>query len=242
MAKFYKGKVYKKNYSYSYALGPFPSIELIQTKPEVIDRVILSEEFNQKEELISLLKEKQLTYTFEEKTLERIGNRKKVYVATLFQKYTTEISQGNHLLLDQIDNMGNLGTIIRNMCAFGYYDLVLIGETCDYFDPKVIRASMGSIFKIRMEHFDCIEDYQNKFQRSVYAFMLDKKAKRLGEMSYDVPHTLAFGNEGAGLGDDYRRFQPVMIEQSDHVDSLNLTIACGIGMYKGRTFENNICI
>ena len=228
-----KLKQYKKDYNYSYTLGPFPTFELVNNKPTIVEKVILSEEFNELDKITKLLEEKNIPYYFEPRTLERIGNKKKIYVAGVFNKYHEEIQSGNHLVLDNISDMGNLGTIIRTMVAFNIRDLALIGSSCDIFNPKVIRGSMGALFNIRFEYFENIEKYMDKFSNNYYGFMLEEKSEKLSEVEVEKPYSLIFGNEGSGLGKEYIRdnVKQVIIEQSEYVDSLNLTIAIGIGMY-----------
>lgn len=78
-------RVYSKEMGYSYTLGPYPTFEIIKKRPELVIRVILSEGFREREKMIRLLEEKGISYTFEEKTLERIGNKRK-FLRRLFLK------------------------------------------------------------------------------------------------------------------------------------------------------------
>lgn len=230
-------KIYKKDLDYSYTLGPFPTFEIIKYRPDLIIRVILSEEFNEKEKMIRLLEEKNIDYTFEEKTLERIGNRKKIFAAAVFKKDHATIEEGNHLLLEEVRDMGNLGMIMRSMAAFGFKDLVLLGNSCDLYHPKVVRGSMGSFFTIRVSHYPHLQAYKRDWEKQKqYAFLLNPESKKVDEVDFIEPFTLCFGNEGAGLTDDFltEDIQPVFISQTEEVDSLNLTLACGIGMYESR--------
>ncbi|WP_100065243.1 TrmH family RNA methyltransferase [Miniphocaeibacter massiliensis] len=231
-----KLKQYKKDFNYSYTLGPFPTFELIKHKGKVVDRVILSEDFNEIDKITNLLKQKNIPYYFEPKTLDRIGNKKKIFVAGVFNKYEENILEGNHLVLDNISDMGNLGTIVRTMVAFDIKDLALIGNSCDIFNPKVVRGSMGALFNIRFQYFNNINDYKDKFKNNLYAFMLSEKSKNISEICIKESFSLIFGNEGSGLGKDYETedINKVIIEQSENVDSLNLTIAAGIGMYNAK--------
>ncbi|MDL2310988.1 TrmH family RNA methyltransferase [Peptostreptococcaceae bacterium OttesenSCG-928-C18] len=234
-----KLKQYKKTFDYSYTLGPFPTFELIEYKPDVVEKVILSEDFTEVDKITSLLEEKNIPYYFEPKTLERLGNKKKIFVAGVFHKYDEGILAGNHLILDNISDMGNLRTIIRTMVAFNIRDLILIGSSCDIFNPKVVRASMGALFKIRFNYFSNIKEYLEKFNNNLYGFMLEDDSKNISNISIEEPFTLIFGNEGSGLGEDYKmdKITKVIIEQSKYVDSLNLTIAAGIGMYSATVIK-----
>ena len=72
-------------------------------------------------------------------------------------------------------DMGNLGTILRTLLGFGIRDLALVGNGADVWNPKVVRASMGALFRMEVESFPEFSDYLNRFGegRSLYPFMLD---------------------------------------------------------------------
>ncbi len=65
----------------------------------------------------------------------------------------------NHIVLVEPRNMGNAGTIIRTMLGFGYKNLALIEPAVDVFDPKVVRSTMGALFRINFEYFQTWEEY-----------------------------------------------------------------------------------
>ena len=92
---------------------------------------------------------------------------------------------------------------------------------------------MGSLFRLRVRVYDSFEEYRAEFpDRQLYPFMLDASVP-LREI-WEVPavYSLVFGNEGSGLPAEFSAMgQPVRIESSDKVDSLNLAIAAGIGIY-----------
>lgn len=232
-----KLKIYKKDDEYSYTFGPFPTMELVLSRPEIVKRVIMSENFTEKEKFERIFKQKNIEYSYEDKTLKRIGKRDNIYVAGVFEKKSYGLEKNkNHIVLDNIRDMGNLGTIIRTMTAFNIENLALIGNTCDIYNPKVVRGSMGAIFKINFEFYNNYEEYKKDFpENNNYAFMLDSSAKNLYEVNVKSPYTLIFGNEGSGLGEDYEKnlgINKVIIEQSEKVDSLNLSIASSIAMYE----------
>ena len=161
----------------------------------------------------------------------------------VFRKFTCALEAARpHVVLVNPGNMGNLGTIIRTACGFGYYDLAIIEPAADIFNPKTVRASMGSLFRIRHEKFADFDEYAKRFcggvpagpeGRRLYPFMLDGSCTlRNADMPGDSAFSLIFGNEATGLPHEFSGYgQPVRIEQTEFVDSLNLTIAAGIGMY-----------
>ena len=104
----------------------------------------------------------------------------------------------------------------------------------DVFDPRTVRASMGSLFRLRVRVYDDFEQYRAEFpDRPLFPFMLDASVP-LGEIREIPPvYTLVFGNEGSGLPHEFASLgQAVRIESNDKVDSLNLGIAAAIGIYR----------
>ncbi|MDY6065602.1 MAG: RNA methyltransferase [Finegoldia sp.] len=226
---------YKKDSDYSYCLGPFPSMELIEKRPDLVRLVYISEDFNEKDSLVEKLDYLNIPYDFSEKSLNRLADKNREYVIAVFKKEESYLKSGSHVILDGVDNMGNLGTIMRSMLAFGYNDLALIGSTCDHYNPKVIRASMGAFFRLRVQKFKSLADYQRVFtENKIYSFLLNDRARGLSQTNFEEPYSLAFGNEGAGLSKDFFVQRAVYIEQSSEVDSLNLPMAATIALYKTR--------
>ncbi|MDO5755859.1 MAG: TrmH family RNA methyltransferase, partial [Tissierellia bacterium] len=143
-----KLRKYKKQMAHSYTLGPFPTFEALKKRPEMIERVVYSDIFHEKEKLIALLEKFDIPYGEEPRTLERISGQKNIYVAGVVQKKSYNLEkEKNHILLENIRDMGNLGNICRSALAFNCKNIALIGHCCDYFHPKVIRASMGAFFQ-----------------------------------------------------------------------------------------------
>ena len=138
------------------------------------------------------------------------------------------------MVLHRPGDGGNVGTILRTALGLGIEDVALIRPCADVFDPKVVRASMGSLFRLRVRVYDTFGEYREAYpDRPLYPFMLDASVP-LGEIREVPPaYTLVFGNEGSGLPPEFAAMgQAVRIESSDKVDSLNLAIAAAIGIYR----------
>ena len=95
---------------------------------------------------------------------------------------------------------------------------------------------MGSMFHLRIKYYESFDMYNKEFglERNMYPFML-KGAKRLGQFTIgtDKPFSLIFGNESSGLDDSYLKVgQSVLIQHSDEIDSLNLSLAAGIAIFE----------
>lgn len=231
----HKFKKYSKKDNYTYVFGAFPTLELLESRANDIIMVFIDQKYNDKEKLTNLLIEKNIAYEISSTTIRRIANKDNIYVVAVVNKIKNNILENkNHVLLHDISDMGNLGTIIRTMLGFGIKDLALIGNVCDIYNPKVIRASMGAIFKIRFEYFDSIEEYIKKFDNNLYLFMLSNNEEdSILNKKIKYPFSIVMGNEGAGLPQYFEKFgEKTFIPQSNEIDSFNLPIATSIGLYE----------
>ena len=230
-------KPYKKEFDYSYALGAFPTVELIKKRPEQVTEVLLHSTFTDRELIMSLCREHNIPVLENDKTIARLSDKENVFVIGVFRKYEDTLAADQpHLMLVNPGNMGNAGTIFRTCLAFGIHDVAIITPGIDRFHPKAVRASMGALFSLRVQCFPDFETYRKQYgtaERKLYSFMLTGK-KQLTAENCPKPElfTLIFGNEATGLPEEYADFsESIIIPQSPEVDSLNLTIAVGIGAY-----------
>ena len=139
------------------------------------------------------------------------------------------------LLLDAIQDPGNLGTMIRTADAAGY-DLVVLGQgTVDLYNDKVIRATQGSLWHlpiIQADLEDWIPDFQAK-QGRVLATALHQEALDYRQVSQSGPLAILVGNEGQGV-------QAALIQAADQslyipmpgrAESLNVAVATGVLLF-----------
>lgn len=232
-----KYKRYSKEETYSYTFGYYPTFELIKYKQDQLISVYLKEEKQLESEtgqkLVSLLKDK-TKLQIDKNIFNKVNCTENTYCLGIFTKYETNIDKDSDLIcLQRPSDMGNLGTIIRTMDALSMHNLVLIKNHADYFDPKVIRASMGSIFKMNIVSYpnysSFIKDYSSSHK--IYPFMLQNSKPLQSVISTTHPYVLLFGNESTGLDLECSNDNNIKIEQDDSVDSLNLSIAVSIGLY-----------
>ncbi|MDF2949840.1 MAG: TrmH family methyltransferase [Sedimentibacter sp.] len=231
-------KTYKKSFDYSYTFGIFPTVELIQNKPEQVIKVLVSSSYKTESnaDIFELCSRYNIKTEINDKAINRISDKENNYVVGVFSKYECTLSyDSSHIVLVNPSNMGNMGTIIRTLTGFGLSDLAIISPGVDAFDPKVVRASMGSIFRINFKYYDNFDVYKESFSnRKFYAFMLDG-AMTLKDVKHDSSElfSLVFGNEATGLDKSFSKIGTgVFIKHTDRIDSLNLTIAAGIAMYQ----------
>ena len=130
--------------------------------------------------------------------------------------------------LDQINDPGNLGTILRTAVAFNYDAVVLSKGSVDLYNEKVIAASKGAIFLIDA-FVGNIEDYKDK---QIIVSTLDENSIPLNECKKPNDFVLVLGNESHGVSEPTIKIanQLVKIEMNDIIDSLNVAIAGAILM------------
>ena len=135
------------------------------------------------------------------------------------------------LALDNVQDPGNLGTIIRTADWFGIRNIVCTAGTADAYNPKVVQATMGSIARLNITYFDTLPDYLSTLPPStpVYGAVLD------GENIYATtltPHgVIIMGNEGNGISAPVREMltHKLLIPQNrEGAESLNVSIATAI--------------
>ena len=230
-------KKYLKEGIYSFCFGAFPTYELLKNKPTLATEIIVHEkleESNDIKKILDLARKNRIPIHKNGKLIEKLSGKGNIYIMGVFKKYEMRVDNSkSQVLLVNPSDMGNLGTIIRVMLGFGYENLSIIKPCIDIFDPKVIRASLGSIFGMNIELFDSFDDYQKVNSNAKYPFMLKAKT-RLDQVSNKAkPHTLIFGNEASGLDDSYLNVgTPLIIKHSNKIDSLNLSMSVGIALYE----------
>ena len=161
-----------------------------------------------------------------------------VNILALCNKMVPSYDYGNKLLLlDKIQDPGNLGTIIRSSKAFNVDTLVLGDETVDIYNPKVIRSTQGMMFHINIIH------------RNLKDFIFELKERNIPVYGTNVEHgedirtlndkdkekyALIMGNEGSGVSKEILELcdQYIYIKMNHEVESLNVAIATSILLYE----------
>jgi TrmH family RNA methyltransferase len=144
-----------------------------------------------------------------------------------------ESQEGNSgqisLALEHLQDPGNLGTIIRSAESLGVNEIICSNNTVDVFSPKVVQASMGSIFRVKVQYTD-LKNYLEKAsgQSHVYAAYLEGES--LYEHSFEVPAILLMGNESKGISDALMPFveKRISIPMEGAAESFNVAIATAI--------------
>ena len=138
------------------------------------------------------------------------------------------------LLLDNIQDPGNLGTIIRSSVAFNVSDIILSTGTVDVYNDKVIRSSQGMIFKVNIIKDDLIKVI-NDLKKNNY-MIIGTNVKNGVDISTLAPlkYALVVGNEGNGVRKEIQEMcdKNVCIEMNMECESLNVGVATSIILYE----------
>lgn len=138
------------------------------------------------------------------------------------------------VVLEDVGNPGNLGSILRTCEAVGASGVILLGDTADPYDPASVRGSMGSIFTQRVVRtsLESLIDWQNKTDIPMVGAS-DAATVDYREAGYAPPVLLCLGSEQHGLSETHLAAcdQVVRIPMAGRADSLNLAVAAGVLLY-----------
>lgn len=145
-----------------------------------------------------------------------------------------ELGVGNRIIiLDNVQDPGNLGTIIRSAVAFNFTDVIISKGTVDLYNPKVIRSTKGMLFNVNIIVRELDEFINGLDNYMVYGTdVVDGDNIR----DIDMPKNVAvvIGNEGRGISNDIRNLcdKFIYIDMNNMCESLNASVAASILMYE----------
>ena len=131
------------------------------------------------------------------------------------------------ICLDGIQDPGNMGTILRLADWFGIKDVVCSKNTVDCFNPKVLQATMGAIFRINV-HYEDLKDFLSNTELPIYGALLD--GENIFENNYERKGILVLGNEGSGISEEIKKYvqKAITIPRFGDAESLNVATAGAI--------------
>lgn len=185
-------------------------------------------------ETISIV-DKNADYFVTKEIMEKISEQKSIsYNAAVVRFIPEDSITGNVLILDGVQDPGNLGTIIRSCIAFGVSNIILSDNSVDLYNSKVVRATEGMIFNI------------NVLRRNLIEFIPIVKNLGYKIIGTDVKNginikninkeniAIVMGSEGKGLSDDVKNMCDnfVYIKMDNACESLNVGVATSILLYE----------
>ena len=147
----------------------------------------------------------------------------------------SEPSNTLSLLLDEVQDPGNLGTIIRTADWFGVRDIYCAPGTADCFNPKVVQATMSALSRVRVHYFASKDDvctWLKAYKGPIYGTFLE--GENIYTTKLQTPAVLVMGNEGRGISSEvaalvsHKLLIPHFASDGQHVESLNVSVATAI--------------
>ena len=161
-------------------------------------------------------------------------------VIVLYSKSLTTINDinGDVVILDDVQDPGNIGTIIRTMEATAFKNLILTKGSVDVYNPKTVRATMGGIFKLNIiyETPENIIKFLKNENYQVISTLLDETSIDYDKVILKEKNAYIFGNEGHGITEIFINNTDIkaIIPIYGDIDSLNVSVASGVFLYKMR--------
>ena len=141
----------------------------------------------------------------------------------------------NAIVLENVQDPGNVGTVIRSANAFGIGAVILTGACADLYNPKTIRATMGAIFRQRVIELDiaCIPELLKKSGLRLYGAALSDSAADIRTVQL-ANAAVAIGSEGRGLSRELLEMcdGEVIIPMKPDSESLNAGVAAAVAMWE----------
>jgi len=167
--------------------------------------------------------------------LDRISNLKSannVLAIVKIKQDNLSITDGLTLVLDDINDPGNLGTIIRMCDWFGVKQLVCSKSTVDCFNPKVVQSAMGSLFRVSIIYTD-LDGYLSNIDTPIYGAFMDGENVR--GIKFPKNAHLIMGNEANGISEEIEKLitDKVAIKNiGNSAESLNVAVATSILLHE----------
>lgn len=159
-------------------------------------------------------------------------------VFALVEMFSNELNyfnlSGTTLILDSINDPGNLGTIIRSCDWFNVRNIICSKNTVDIYNNKTIQSTMGSIFRVNV-HYCNLTDFFVSINNKPQTFAATLNGRNLKNLKNNKDNFLIVGSESHGISDDLMKFvdEEVKIENiSGSGESLNAAIATSIILYQ----------
>lgn len=156
-------------------------------------------------------------------------------LAVIKEKEPQEITSQVLFALDDIQDPGNMGTIIRTLDAAGIKDLIISKESADIYNPKVTRSTMGAIYRVNVIR-ENLKSKLIELQEKGYKIVVTSLAtdKYYYDVDYDEKMIIVIGNEGKGVSQEISEITDIKtkIPMLGKAESLNASIATGILAYE----------
>lgn len=225
-----------------FVIEGFRFLEEALKSPFTIDTIFINEnsleKFNEYYSKISIKEDTRLILVGDSifKSISSTDNPQGVLALVKMSQEENYINEGTYVLVDKVQDPGNLGTIVRTAHAAGCSGVILTKGTVDLYNEKTLRSTMGSIFNISI-----IEDYDLSFTRNLKSegYKLVCSSLDTEYNFYDIDFSgkliITVGNEGNGISKEIYNLSDIKVKipMPGGAESLNAAVAASIMIYEG---------
>lgn len=197
-------------------------------KYDIIDTIIIREDFSYETNIKHIIVSNEV--------MKKLSDNPSIpKIMAVVNKKESAISGNKILLLDRLQDPGNLGTIIRSAVAFNFDTIILSNDTVDLYNSKVLRSTQGMLFNInilRQDLTNVINELKNN-NYTIYGTKVDN-GYDVKEVNNINKFALIIGNEGTGISDNILKQcdKYLYIKMNNNCESLNAGVAASILMYE----------
>ena len=197
-------------------------------KYDIIDTIIIREDFSYETDIKHIIVSNEV--------MKKLSDNPSIpKIMAVVNKKESTISGNKILLLDRLQDPGNLGTIIRSAVAFNFDTIILSNDTVDLYNSKVLRSTQGMLFNInilRQDLTNVINELKNN-NYTIYGTKVDN-GNDVKEINNTNKFALIIGNEGTGISDNILKQcdKYLYIKMNNNCESLNAGVAASILMYE----------
>lgn len=218
---------------------------------ELIEEVYISEELEKKinkvipedealAQKLSKVNYEVVTESVFKKISDTVTPQGIISVISIKEDGIEDIIKGSNpfvVVLENLQDPGNMGTILRTAEGAGANGIILSRDCVDIYNPKVIRSTMGSVFRMKfayVENTDEAIEMMKKNNIRIYAAALDSNSASYDSKDYRKATAVLIGNEGNGLKEETikKADETIFIPMQGKVESLNASVAAAVIMYE----------
>jgi len=188
---------YNSNLTYSYVFGAFGTITLLECKPDVCKGILVDPSFKDNEamnKIYEICNKNHIPVTIDLKTIDKIRDKKNIYVIGVFEKYKSELDNNKHLVLYKINDVGVIGTIIRSMQGFNFNNLALVDCNVDMYHEHLVRSTMGAFFRCNVKEYKDLDSYIKEYP-NLNLYSITNKGNDINTINKDENISLIFSKE-----------------------------------------------
>lgn len=147
-------------------------------------------------------------------------------------EFTGIVPGGRYIILDNLQDPGNMGTILRTADSLGI-DGIACCNCCDLFSPKTVRGTMGSLLRVRTVcgEFEEITEMFRRADIPIFSAVTGSDAEDIRNCDFSRGGAVIIGNEGSGIPEEHITGKKITIKMHGNINSLNAAMAAGIIMW-----------